>query len=279
LRTRTSRGGTSRGTPRRCGAKSATSWTRSLRYRKDRVLTSQLTLNASLFAVRDELARKNRTFRLGTDPKEWGRQINDLRNVPPKHVPEERWPEFKHILALALQEVDRGVALYQQADTLGLGSLNTVITLERVMGHVAHAHERCCVFENDRPVAQPRTYDDVNASYKRVEAFVKNEFEPKVWFGGLQAFVQKARMKGHSAEVPGLKFLSFCMCARAMQTLTLPNESSITLITAEDEAESHMGTQGIDATEEDALLALRAATNAWTSGAIKLKDDGEVTVV
>lgn len=55
---------------------------RILRYRKDRVLTSQLTLNASLFAVRDELARKNRTFRLGTDPKEWGRQINDLRNVP-----------------------------------------------------------------------------------------------------------------------------------------------------------------------------------------------------
>lgn len=250
---------------------------RILKYRQDRVLTSRLTVLAGLYELYKDKVGSS-TDQLGTDIRGWMRQLGALYVHPPKHVPEEAWPAFKRGINEAIEAARRGESLTNEAERLGLRSVGVVATLEHVMYHVVRTHQHG-VFENGRPVDQPRTYDDVHASYKRVEVLVQGDYQTKVWFGGLQKFVRAASVKGHSAEAPGLKVMSYCMAGRAMQTLTLPNESSITLITAEEGDERRMGISGIEATEEDAILALQTAISAWEDGRIKLVDDREVSLL
>lgn len=121
-------------------------------------------------------------------------------------------------------------------------------------------------------------------SNRRLQKKVK-EFEQKVWYSGLQDFIRKEKVKGHSAECEGVKFLSYAMCGRWRMTIEkrslLKGGWYIDVITAEDEPPPYagMGINGIGATEEQAIGLLGAAISAWQSGQMKFTPDSEVRIL
>ena len=116
---------------------------------------------------------------------------------------------------------------------------------------------------------------DINESSERVRARVKDPkgFERAVWFGGLQAAVRATRERGLSANIDThggkLTLTTYCLAGRCMVQIE-SDAARLTLITAEDEAEAHMGVQGIDATEGQAIDLLNAAQRAWCDGAVTM---------
>lgn len=101
-------------------------------------------------------------------------------------------------------------------------------------------------------------------------------FDRDVWFGGLQKIARGAKTKGTSFTAGDFKLLCYTMCGRAMITLDGPT-SSLTLITAEDDTESRMGIQGIDATCLEAFALLNRAMKLWADG-VRVTEDIEVRV-
>lgn len=239
-------------------------------YRKEGVLSTRLIMNAALWGF------ERRTYpERGATLEDWRWELYKRKSAPPLCIPEEKWTDYRHRIDGALGYLPERGALYTDKHiTLGQlvqESKASAVSAERMFG----------LFDGyGNPIPQPRCYVAVNESVERITKVLKTVYEPRCWFGGLQKFVRPEPVKGHSAEVEGLKMLSYCMAGRAVQTLSI-GDDSITLITAEDEDEdeARMGIQGIDATEERAIEMLTRATALWESGVLKLKRDGEVSIV
>lgn len=131
----------------------------------------------------------------------------------------------------------------------------------------------------DRRPCDPR-YLEIDAAMKRVQVVVER-FDALVWFKGLQKIVRASKtrgMKSNPIEVEGLgpmEILEFSSAGRAVMTLDTKT-ASVTVITAEDEDTSRMGWQGIDGTEEEAILMLDTAIEAWTAGKVTMAEDTKV---
>ncbi len=103
-------------------------------------------------------------------------------------------------------------------------------------------------------------------------------FERDVWFAGLQDAVRKATTKGSRATfaVGGVPcvLLAWACAGRVVFTFEPEDESyQVTLITAEDEARSVMGIQGVRATRAQAVALIDAATAALRGGVGFTRDD------
>lgn len=242
-------------------------------YRKDRILRTGLVMHASLWGF-ERGAYSDR----GSPLEDWRWELLARRSAPPRCIPEEDWTSYRRRIdgALALLP-DRGEQNYARLSRdLIAESRITARSAETVLG----------IFDtNGNPVPQPRSYEAVNESMRRITEVVKTVYEPRLWFGSqsprqgsLQAFVRAESARGHSGEFKGLKVLSYCIAGRAMQTLSM-GKHSITLICAEDEDEPRMGIQGIESIEEEALHMLVRATEMWECGALKLQRDAEVSVI
>lgn len=234
-------------------------------YRRDSVLRTKLILSAALWGYERSSASHGAL-------EDWRWELMTLRSAPPLMVPEERWTDYRmRIRRIANELPDRDSrAMPKFVEHLVRESKKKALQAEQEFG----------VYDGrGYPIEQPRSYRAVNASYETINALVKGSYEPLVWFGGLQKFVRSEPVKGHSVEMHGIKLLSYCMAGRAMQTISIESGESITLITAEDEAEPRMGIQGIEATEQQAVDMLRRCIELWQSGVLKmLRRDGEVSV-
>jgi hypothetical protein len=98
------------------------------------------------------------------------------------------------------------------------------------------------------------------------------KFEQQVWFNGLQKIVRESRTTGFSMRSGDLSMLIFGTGGRTLITLSLSNESSVTLITIEDSEVAKMGIQGIDATEAEATELILRAIEMWRSGLRPISD-------
>jgi len=121
----------------------------------------------------------------------------------------------------------------------------------------------------------------VDAAAKTIHEAIKR-FERVVWFGGLQAKVRAARVRGmKSTEVPSahgpVTLLAWSCAGRTLITLDAPT-CTVTTITAEDERQPRMGMQGVDATESEALGLLDAVADAWERRAIEVRPDEKVGI-
>lgn len=114
---------------------------------------------------------------------------------------------------------------------------------------------------------------DVAEASERVHAAVKATLEPVVWFGGLQAIVQRATLRGlkGSAEtaVGRVELTTYSSAGRCLVQIETPTDR-VTAITAEDEAGRVMGVQGVDAAEDAAVAMLCSVAAAWRGGAFKM---------
>jgi len=122
-----------------------------------------------------------------------------------------------------------------------------------------------------RSILKP-VYDAVNRIQERVKLF-----DLQVWRSGLSQHLAQHKERGESLEYNGLKILTFVMAGRVMITLE-DDRSSLTLITAEDDPQSRMGIQGIDAREHQAHDLLERAMHAWRIG-LRPQPDQEVRVL
>jgi hypothetical protein len=105
-------------------------------------------------------------------------------------------------------------------------------------------------------------------------------FESRVWFKGLQSYIQKARWKGHSAVTSDLKVLMYAIAGRVMITMENPStHASVTIITDEDSSKDCMGLQGIDSTLSDALGLLEQAIKRYDQGELNFNPDNEVSIL
>lgn len=102
-------------------------------------------------------------------------------------------------------------------------------------------------------------YRKILEAGEAVQAAVK-VFERAVWFKWLKGYWHATRERGHAAQIPGLTVMLWGCAGRAMMTLLDPaTKASVTVITDDSSSEPRMGTQGIDATREDALRLLALA--------------------
>lgn len=120
---------------------------------------------------------------------------------------------------------------------------------------------------------------DVAEAHDRVHACMKAEFEPRVWFGGVQETVQRATRSGLKAEaatplgkVEMLVFSSAGRCLMQLDTAT----ARVTVIADESSPDPRSGLQGIDATEAEATALLNAATEVWCAGGFELVESTTV---
>lgn len=116
----------------------------------------------------------------------------------------------------------------------------------------------------------------VRASYDTLRAVLKAEYEPIVWFGGLQEKVRASNAHSHSAKNDAVELLVFASAGRVMQTMNLPSGRSFTIMSDETSEESRSGVHGIDATEDEALAAMRAVVAGWKDGTLVLAVDADV---
>lgn len=230
-------------------------------YNETGLLTTRLIMNASMWKYHATKSRSARTVR---------EHILNLRISPPSHVPESAWTDYRHLLNVALKRLPLGAAI-SEADA------------EYAWERIDNANADCGVREHEFPVPQPRTYVKVSEAYDRIVQVVKDEYEPLVWFGGLQDFIRKETTSSHSCKLRDIEILSFCTAARAMQTISYSPTAasiyagqSITLITSEDGDERCMGIQGLDATEVCTIFLLQRATQAWREGQFVMKADHKV---
>lgn len=105
-------------------------------------------------------------------------------------------------------------------------------------------------------------------------------FERDVWFGGLAEQARTAKTKGMSAKADGLTFLSFTMCGRARFQIERDGEDAffVCIQGLEDGSPAHIRLHGIDATEEQACVALRMVRTLWTEGKLEMAEDRNVSV-
>jgi hypothetical protein len=109
------------------------------------------------------------------------------------------------------------------------------------------------------------------------------DFERVVWFGGLQEQVRAAKYRGLRAgfEIAGerYKVLVWSCAGRTVFTIEPADESrQVSLICAEDSAESTMGIHGICATERQAIAMLSGACAEWANG-IRFERDDKVGMI
>jgi len=116
---------------------------------------------------------------------------------------------------------------------------------------------------------------DVWESHTKIWNKIK-DFEREVWFKGLQTIIMDSNKKGVSAELIGIKCLTFSMCARTMFTID-DGESSVTMMCTEDSEESTMHFRGISATEKRAIELIDFVIETFNDGSLKFEDDNEVS--
>lgn len=120
---------------------------------------------------------------------------------------------------------------------------------------------------------------DVSEASRRVHDYMKEVFEPLVWFGGVQKTVQRAKMAGLKAEADSplgkITLLTFSSAGRCLVQLDTKT-TRVTVIADEDSPEPRSGIQGIDATEDDAKALLKTATEIWVAGGFELVEDKKV---
>jgi hypothetical protein len=140
---------------------------------------------------------------------------------------------------------------------------------------------------------------EIHSAYNRVQAHVKENFEPSVWFGHAgQPFTRTPDKEGfghtagrgkgrammplvyksnHSHLTSGkivegaLTYVvnTWCTAGRALIEVESA-KARITLITEDGSELLRMGIQGIDATEDEAIELLGRAETAWLAGAFDL---------
>lgn len=123
---------------------------------------------------------------------------------------------------------------------------------------------------------------DIHEASQRIHAAVKSPdgFEPRVWFGGLQAAVRATNVRALNgtfvaATGEAIEVTTYCCAGRCVIQIETPTDR-VTVVTAEDESEPRMGVQGIDATEETALRLLAATTSAWAAGSVTMAETTNV---
>jgi hypothetical protein len=104
---------------------------------------------------------------------------------------------------------------------------------------------------------------DARGSYVDLAIWLRSEFvcmaimrfDKMVWHRGMKDVIRKSKKKGMSAELHpgGVKFLSFCMCARCMMTIEHPDGHSITMMVTETDDKSHCFLRGINAKPFEAI--------------------------
>lgn len=89
--------------------------------------------------------------------------------------------------------------------------------------------------------------------------------------GSLQAFVDAAKWKGYRADVDGLTYLSYTMCARSIfQVDDDANETSVGIILDEDSPCPRGGIKSITATADQAVALIERAVADWKAGRVNL---------
>lgn len=248
---------------------------RRVEFRTTGLLTSRLTMEAAMWGF-DTDERPTYKRDLGSRLENWRWELQGLIGEPPPPIAEAMWAAYRRHLRDALAILpERG--RYPAASIFELVDASVAI-VERAKEVFATRD----AYGNFVP--QPRCYQAVNQSMKRIQATVKDLYEPTVWYGGLKTFLDEETMRGHSAlGAGGLKVLSFVCAGRAMQTLSMPigaTEESITLITDESSDERGiMGVQGIDATERHAIDMLRNASELWAAGKLVFTADKGVSLI
>jgi len=117
----------------------------------------------------------------------------------------------------------------------------------------------------------------VDAYYSYIKICEKIKlFESEVWRKGLQKIIMNSHSTGVSANLIGIKCLTFSMCGRTMFTID-DNESSITMMCIEDSNNSTMHFRGIDATEQRAIELIDFVIETFNDGSLIFKDDNEVS--
>lgn len=120
---------------------------------------------------------------------------------------------------------------------------------------------------------------DVAEASERVRLCLKSDFEPRVWFGGVQDIVRRSSAAGLRAEcdtaVGKVEMLVFSTAGRCLMQLDTPT-SRVTVIADETSPSPRSGIQGIDATEADAVALLTAASDAWVAGGFELRESASV---
>lgn len=141
---------------------------------------------------------------------------------------------------------------------------------------------------------------EIHSAYNRVQDYIKENFEPSVWFGhagqpfaktsdkdnfGYTAGLGKGRAmmpvvknSEHSRLTSGkiakgkLAYAvnTWCCAGRAIVEIK-SRHALITLITEDGSLLLRMGIRDIDATEAEAIELLRRAEAAWLAGAFNLK--------
>jgi len=167
------------------------------------------------------------------------------------------------------------------------------------------------MFEGEQPLLEALWADSQRVHYK-----VK-EFESLVWFGGhdpiaegltepyvnlpgsrglhqykdgvkapadsLQEFIRGESSSGHSASFTNadgveIKLLSLAMAARWRMTIQHPDGHFIDVITEEKACNRRMGTNGIQATADEAIALLESTIAAWKAGDITFTTDDDVRI-
>lgn len=115
-------------------------------------------------------------------------------------------------------------------------------------------------------------YHKILKEAEEIEAFIKNEFEPKLWFPIAKQQVEGAT-SGLIGETKFLKVVTGCMIGRAMISIDdkFPmgskkgkyNGASISVVTEDGCKEPRMGWSGIAATKDEALALLKDTMDNW----------------
>lgn len=140
---------------------------------------------------------------------------------------------------------------------------------------------------------------EIHSAYNRVQAHVKENFEPSVWFGHAGAVFTKAPCKDgfgltaglgkgrammplvdkspHSHLTSGkivegeLTYVVNTWCCAGRAVIEVGSaKARVTLITEDGSMRLCMGIQGIDATVDEAIELLGRAESAWVAGAFDL---------
>jgi len=117
------------------------------------------------------------------------------------------------------------------------------------------------------------------AENMEIAATIKH-FESEAWFGaGIQTYVQQAKAQGHSVEADGLKALMYALAGRVMITLQDGTDTSVTVVTIEDETERVMGLRSVAATRDQACALLKKACELASRGQLVFEPDTEVSML
>lgn len=119
-------------------------------------------------------------------------------------------------------------------------------------------------------------YRKIHAAGIDIQAAVKM-FERAVWFKWLKSYWNSTNERGHEAKIAGIDLLLWGCAGRAMMMLRDPvTKASVTVITDDSSNKPCMGTQGIDATREDALRLLTLAYDRSDALRAAMKSDTAV---